>query len=254
MKGRIIRPGQTYNPEKLHFPLVGKIKVGEKVERNGKTFPASLDYFRPTGIYAPLFRETYGEKPEKLTIIFINDDPQYSCNEELIARDPKNGKLIAKSYGTGDTHIVDPKTGDFYQEPDPAKVQAIAPANTWRVTLTLRFILPKLRGLIGCWVLETHGKKSSIQNLRDVFDTILYTAGTVKNIPFELSVKKVKSQKAGENRLFPVIDLVPNISADNIETVRTYITAGNQAFNTLGMLTDEKINSLKTKEIGYDEA
>lgn len=75
MKGRINRP--TPGVKRVVLPRVGFIKVGLKeVGKNGKEYPKSVDYFIPTGKYAGLFTQAYGEKPQTIQIVFPDDDPE----------------------------------------------------------------------------------------------------------------------------------------------------------------------------------
>ena len=54
------------------LPRVGQIKIGMK---NANGYPQSVDYFIPTGKYAGLFTQAYGEKPQTIQIVFPDDDP-----------------------------------------------------------------------------------------------------------------------------------------------------------------------------------
>ena len=75
MKGRINRP--TPGVKRVVLPRVGFVKVGLKeVGKNGKEYPKSVDYFIPTGKYAGLFTQAYGEKPQTIQIVFPDDDPE----------------------------------------------------------------------------------------------------------------------------------------------------------------------------------
>lgn len=95
MKGRIKRPEAQQS--RLILPRVGQIKIGIK---NANGYPQSVDYFIPTGKYAGLFTQAYGEKPQTIQIVFPDDDPAKVCNERYEYRDD-DGRLIAA--GDGDT-------------------------------------------------------------------------------------------------------------------------------------------------------
>lgn len=102
MKGRINRP--TPGVKRVVLPRVGFVKVGLKeVGKNGKEYPKSVDYFIPTGKYAGLFTQAYGEKPQTIQIVFPDDDPEKVCNEMYEYRDD-DGRRIA--YGDGETFFV----------------------------------------------------------------------------------------------------------------------------------------------------
>lgn len=98
MKGRIKRPEAQQS--RLILPRVGQIKIGMK---NANGYPQSVDYFIPTGKYAGLFTQAYGEKPQTIQIVFPDDDPAKVCNERYEYRDD-DGRLIAA--GDGDTFQV----------------------------------------------------------------------------------------------------------------------------------------------------
>lgn len=82
MKGRIKRPEAQQS--RLILPLIGQIKIGMK---NANGYPQSVDYFIPTGKYAGLFTQAYGEKPQTIQIVFPDDDPAKVCNERYEYRD-----------------------------------------------------------------------------------------------------------------------------------------------------------------------
>ena len=98
MKGRIKRPEAQQS--RLILPRVGQIKIGMK---NANGYPQSVDYFIPTGKYAGLFTQAYGEKPQTIQIVFPDDDPAKVCNERYEYRDD-DGRLIAA--GDGDTTVT----------------------------------------------------------------------------------------------------------------------------------------------------
>jgi hypothetical protein len=94
------------------------------------------------------------------------------------------------------------------------------------------------------WQLQTGGDKSSINAIRNTFDEIKELAGTVVNIPFDLCVKKVQSNKPEAKSVYPVITLVPNISAENMEQLRAFFEAGLD-IKKQGMLTEQKLTALQ---------
>jgi hypothetical protein len=227
------------------LPVVGKIKIGDKKKsQSGKEYPVSLDYFRPTGKYAKVFEKQYPGKPNNITIIFIDDNPDYSCNERYEGRDDK-GKLAGK--GDGENWELYNETTDSYESVDKEILTNITKQRKliWSEILTLRFIIPKLSGLMGVWEFTTKGKKSSLGYIRDTYDMITKQAGTVVNLPFDLCVEKVKSQKPGSTRVFPVVTLVPHISHENISKVKQFVGLNSEKLLSIGMLTDEKIKKLE---------
>jgi hypothetical protein len=249
---RIIREAQ----QSKGIGIVGKIKVGEKHKEKG--YPTSLDYFRVDSEnkeYERLFKEAYGEKPTSLQIIFLSDNIDHVCSEFLELRD-KSGKVYARGDGKNFEVVV----GDSYQKFSEAELiektgsvekpgsvekamenmaKKCASPNGWKSRLVLRFVLPKIKGLIGEWQFSTHAEASTIPQIVAVFDSILQLAGTVRMIPFDLNVKKVKSDKSGSSRNYPVVQLIPNISTENALLLKDYVEQGIVSLRT-GLLTDDK--------------
>lgn len=208
-----------------------------------KEYPVSLDYFKATGDYASKFSEAYPGKPNNIQIVFISNEDWESCYEEFDARDPEGRRA---GYGDGQTFFLfDKKSNEYEPTQDKAKVEAYSKENKlkWKPTLTLNFLIPKIKGVFGVWQFQTSGDKSSIQAIRSIYDEIKDQAGTVVNIPFDLTVKKVTSNKPGSKSVYPVVNLIPNISSDNVEQLRQFLEAG-QDIKRLGMLTDEKVAAL----------
>ncbi len=243
MNGRIIREKKT---ERL--PIVGKIKIGKKTE---KGFPESLDYFIADGKYSGLFDAEYPNNPKNVEICFLSDNIEDVCFERYEIR--KGMKLFA--YGDGynffvwDDKEIDNITGQagtyrkitLDDDPDiKAKVEKLT-GETWDEVLTMRFLIPKIKGILGVWQLQTKGAQSSIPQIIGAFDSIQKIAGTVKNLVFDLSVKKVKDQKPNSKALFPVLQLVPNLSLSKLDEVRSIVENG---IEIRGLLTEEKIDQV----------
>lgn len=235
---------------KTPLPIIGKLRIGEKKQNNqGKEYPVSLDYFKATGKYADMFHSMYGEKPDQIQVIFISDDDNVSCNELWEGREKKTGALAGRSDGEK-YELWDYEKNDGYKETKSRdKVAKFTKEHgiEWHVILTLNFIIPKIKGVFGMWQLQTKGTKSSIENIINTYDSLKEHAGTICNIPFDLQVQKVTGQKPGQKRKYPVISLVPHISAKNVEMVRNFLEGGGE-INKLGMLTDEKINQLQLND------
>ena len=70
-------------------------------------------------------------------------------------------------------------------------------ADNWDIVLTLRFIVPAVRGIVGVWQFSTKGKASSVRNIRESFDGVQMMRGTVTQTVFDLSVQFAKSNKPG---------------------------------------------------------
>ncbi len=213
MGGRIINNKEEH---RLAIPIVGRIKCGEKNERG---LPRSLDYFTPSGNYAPLFTQAYGEKPTTIQIVFPSDDAELVCREEYILRDGA-GKLVAS--GDGETFKTWSEKAKKYiivtttEQPDIMAMLEKHYQQEWKITLTLVFILPLVRGVMGCWQFQTKGSASTIPQVRDAFDAMLEQNGRAAGVIFDLSVKMHVSQKPNEKSRYPVVTLVPNESRENL--------------------------------------
>ena len=221
MGGRIYRPEDS---SLLELPEIGRLHIGMKSERG---LPMSIDWFRPTGKYASLFTKSLGEKPQTIQVIFPDDDPTKVCNERYEYRDDK-GALVAR--GDGRTFEIwnGNKYAPFSIEQYPNLMEQLAAkhptkrgADNWDIALTLRFIVPAVRGVVGVWHFSTKGAASSIQNIRNSFDGVQMMRGTVTQTVFDLSVQFAKSNKPGVQSRYPVVSLVAN---DNrIEEIRAAI-------------------------------
>jgi hypothetical protein len=224
MMGRITgRPTTTDNGiNKTSLPLVGSLKVGKLTE---KGYPTSVDYFIPSGKYASLFTRAYGERPDTLQIVFTEDDPEKVCRELYEYRDDRGG-LVAYGDGRefrvwdGRQQYVTLTTDDY---PDlMASVERRYPvkkSHGWTVTLTVTFLVPLVRSVAGVWRFVSKGAASTIPTIRDTFDAVREQRGFVRGIIFDLSVRMAKSQKPGSASRFPVVQLVPNESEDNLRLI-----------------------------------
>lgn len=228
MKGRISRP--TPGIKKVVLPRVGFLKIGLKeVGRNGREYPKSVDYFIPTGKYAALFTQAYGDKPQSIQIVFPDDDPGKVCNEMYEYRDDE-GRRVA--YGDGETFQV--WDGRQYEELSvkdyPNLMAGVVKkypnkavrngGDGWQITLTITFIVPLVRGVAGVWQFVTKGTASTIPNIRDIFDAMLRERGFVRGVIFDMNVQFAVSQKPGDRSRYPVVTLVPNESEGNLLKVR----------------------------------
>lgn len=219
MDGRIYRPEQGVGI--LELPEIGRLHIGMK---NDRGLPTSIDWFRPVGKYAGLFTRALGEKPQTIQIIFPDDSPERVCNERFEYRD-NSGALM--SWGDGRTFYV--WDGKMYVpygvDKFPDIIEQITARNptkrgtdNWDIVLTLRFIVPAVRGVVGVWQFSTKGKASSVRNIRESFDGVQMMRGTVTQTVFDLSVQFAKSNKPGVNSRYPVVSLVANDT--RIEEIR----------------------------------
>ena len=215
MGGRIVR--NEPDAAILELPEIGRLHIGKKqAGQNGREYPVSVDYFIPSGKYAGMFTAALGERPQTIQVIFPDDSPEKVCNERYEYRDDK-GALVAR----GDGRMFEIWDGKRYapysvdQYPDimeqvAAKNPTKRGADNWDVALTLRFIVPAVRGVVGVWQFSTKGRASSIKNIRNSFDGVQMMRGTVCQTVFDLSVQFAKSNKPNTNSRYPVVSLIAN--------------------------------------------
>jgi hypothetical protein len=231
--GRIVR--EVPNVGKL--AEIGKIKIGEKkLNAQGKEYPTSLDYFRATGDFAPMFYEKFPDNINKLPVFFHSDNVDEVCNEEYVIRD-KAGKLVAT--GDGKNWKLFNKTTEKY-EPAVLDIKEANKLGIMKMTLTLRFLIPQVP-VIGLWKFETRGEASSIPQMRDTFDYVQQNAGSIVNIPFDLVVNRVKSQKPGVASQYSVVRLIPNLGQKHIELLSDFYAQGNRANRLLSTSSIEAL-------------
>lgn len=207
---------------------IGRIAVGCKASNGqGVEFPKSTDHFVIRSDFNEQVLTAFGEKPTKLSILFISDDEEFSCNERLEIRDHK-GDLYG--YGDGETFWFYHQQQKSYsivkqiaQRPalmnetvaylqrglSPKQAKTIA----WKEVLYLRFLVRDFP-LLGFWQFSSHGAKTTIPGIRRIFDNCIKTFGTVQNIPFLLRVKVVQSNQPDTVKRFPVVELIPHISLE----------------------------------------
>lgn len=240
MKGRITRPEQG---AQLALPEIGRLHIGMKAKNQyGKEYPTSVDYFIPSGKYADMFTTALGNKPNTIAIIFPDDNPEKVCNERFEYRNEK-GELVARGDGSVFEIWDGKKYAPYPVDKYPDIMQQVAERNPkkprnendngWDVTLTLRFIIPAVRGVIGVWQFSTKGAASSIKNIRDSFDGVQAMRGTVTQTVFDLSVQFAKSNKPGVTSRYPVVSLIAN------DTRISEIKAALTPTQNLGLLLPE---------------
>lgn len=224
MRGRIIRrEAAAGGDNRLPWPRLGALKCGIK---NEKGLPRSVDYFVASGKYAPLFAKAYGPRPDTVHIVFPDDDAAKVCSEFYEYRNDK-GELIASGDGAvfqvwdGSKYVtISEETVSNVMEAVKKRYPVRSQGAGWSVRLTMAFILPLVKGVAGVWTFSTKGAASSIPNIRDSFDAVKAENGFCKGIIFDMSVRFATSQHPGSASRFPVVEIVPNHSAGNIEIIK----------------------------------
>ncbi len=203
--------------------IIGKIKVGEMVQKGNTSYPTSLDHFRATSNvnqYVEIFNRMHPKK-NIIPVVFGTNDDEFNTNHRYEIRDSK-GNLYA--YGDGEDYYVSIKEGFKKFESDfilskygslqvfldkteqfltTGRVKA-----QWKEVLTLRFVIPNMP-ILGAWELRTMAAKSSIEQILGNYDLAKnINGGAIKGVPFFLRVQKVKSNRVLERqRIYPVISL-----------------------------------------------
>lgn len=230
---------------------LGKIKVGF-VTKAG--YPTSTDYFIFDGNsnqYSNAMLQSLKKnglmdsdgKVRRLEITFPSNDISYVCPNYLELRDG-GGKLYVKGDGETFDIAVPQKMGtkmqtftkeqiltkydNIEQFKEAMLVKARKGANkpqqiNWREKLTLRFVVLGTP-IIGEWELTTGGVETSIEQMVSVIDSSMEMNKdengnpTLFGLAFDLSIKKVVSNRMGDNRKYPVLSLVPK-HPDMIQSV-----------------------------------
>lgn len=204
------------------LPEIGKIKIGMKHPQKG--YPMSVDYFIASGNYVNEFKTQFGEKPKKLSIAFISNDVTEACNERFEAY--VKGKRYG--WGNGETFTVfDPKKGEKGGYVEVTAGDPRLKGLPWKHTLTLRFVILDLPGIMGYWSLQTMATETSIPTIVNTFDHIKRQANdNIIGFPFNLIVEKKTGYHPTEPKSYPMVSLVPNFTENEVEKVRSYIEAG----------------------------
>lgn len=241
--GRIKASKAVNNASTL--PEIGKIKIGIKaLSSKGTEYPKAIDYFRATGNFANEYTKLFGDKPKSLQVAFISDNLSEVCNEQYESWE--KGKRFG--YGDGETFCV--WDNDRYVNDLPA-IDPRVKALKWEKTLTLRFVLLKMTGVLGYWSFSTKAKEVTIPSIIKSFDLVKERAGTIVGFPFNLMIEMKKSYSPGETRTYPVVSLIPSFTEENIEAVRAYVESGGQLNRiTTKMIESGAIGQGKVLEIG----
>lgn len=228
------------------LPEIGKIKTGIKAtSAKGVEYPKAIDYFRPTGNFANQFTALFGEKPNSLQVAFVSNNINEVCNEQFESWDK------GKRYGYGDGElftIFDSSTGKYIDNVPAAdkRVKALK----WERTLTLRFVLLKMTGVLGYWSWSTKAKEVSIPSITKSFDLVMERAGSIIGFPFNLTIEMKKSYTPGEAKTYPVVSLIPSFTDENMEAVRNYIEAGGSMNRLTTKMIESGTMEAKVLEIG----
>lgn len=208
------------------YPTLGRLKIGGKATspKSGKEYPVSYDHFVADGDYKHVFDSYYGEQPTALTVTFPTADPRLACHHTVEARNPANGRLIARQTAENVVKIYDEAAdlwSDFVFDPENAEDVERLEKFDFRDVLVMHLCLPHLRGVPGgVWRFETHAAASAIPIITQTFDEVASLFEEMPDgmlfMPFLLTVEKVSSHAGAKPRTFPVIRLYPKIAPQEL--------------------------------------
>ena len=189
--------------EQRRLPRLGKIHLGEKVEKkmdNGKTitYPRATPYF----VCPPEVQKIYGDKPTRLDIIIPVDDEEIWASQYYRQYSQSRG-LVCKGDGVTCRRMIDTSNGTLAGR-DTKEV-------TWREgcecqgrecpdykskacqeVMNLQFLLPKVPG-IGVWQIDT-GSINSIMNINNCATMLraMLPNGKVSWVPLTLALEPME--------------------------------------------------------------
>lgn len=241
------------------FPVVGRIKCGMKAQTaDGKEYPKSVDYFIADSKYAEQFKAIYGDEPRTIEIAFYSDDEAEVCQNFYELRDSA-GKLVAR--GDGELFSIWSTGKQAYVEKSISEIKGATlesfmrdcieklpkcAKSEWKEQLKMRFLIPKFKGVYGIWEFRSSGRMSTNRHIVRTFDAVKSQAGFIKFIPFDLQIAMATSQKPENKSRYPVVQIVPHISNDTMQTLADY---GSAFMDIRGLLTDEKVQQIAAKAL-----
>ena len=208
--------------DQLRLPRLGKIRLGIKVEPEGKaSYPRATNYF----VCPPEVQEVFGKEPTSLRITFPTDNPEMWAGHWYRAYTTYRG-LVCK--GDGDTanrmvdldKVVDAKTGSLPDDLHPKfwPMASRDSANTamreiqcpgrecpqfqskqCKPMMNLQFLLPEVEGAGGIWQIDTNSW-NSIRNVLSGVTLIEALCGRTGLIPLSLSLVPMEVQPEGQGK------------------------------------------------------
>lgn len=220
------------NRNQSKLPIIGKLKIGiKKMSQGGKEYPASVDYFVPTGAFASYFTAQFGEKPNKIKIIFpsaesivqkyeLRDKQLYAESDGISLRFAKNKQWNEVTFKTNE---------DCFAEMDKLQKELNIKGVEWKKKLTMNFIIPELNGVFGIWQFETKAAQSMVDQIANMVDACEQMYGQINFIPFWLTVEMKDHRVFDENRKFPVVSISPMINPFQFQQIGSI----NEVLNVL---------------------
>lgn len=241
------------NTKSLSLPSIGEIKVGEKTNNSARSF----DYFVASCKSKPheqLFNRYYGDKPQTINILFPEEADKSIVHKYTLSKSNQSKHEI---YVKGDGHefevwVTKNGKGEYVKKhrpkDGPAFVYGVEDewmegikvwVNTqynvnleWQEELTLYFYVVGVK-VKGYFRFITHASKSTIPQILDELDDIQNRFGTITMFPYDMVVKKVKSNKPGVVNQFPVVSINANVSAEAQDKIQRFLGSGG-SFDQIG--------------------
>lgn len=184
------------------MPRLGKIRLGIKVESEGKNpYPKATDFF----VVPDEIKQYVGDRPKKLNIMFPTEEAEKFAQQWLRCYSFTQG-LVCKGNGKVATRKIDVETGDIARHTtqewqfrdswgcDPDTCEQYIDKQCRRV-MNLLFLIPDVPG-IGCWQLDTTSFYS-IVNINSCIDLIRTICGRISFIPLTLSLEPIDVSPPG---------------------------------------------------------
>ena len=205
--------------ERPRLPRLGKIRLGLKVEQEGRaTYPKAVDFF----VCPPEVKAVFGDEPKELQIVFPNDDIDSAASHWYRAYSQRG--LVCKGDGERADRLVDMKatvSGDGElpesRHPEHWKIATSRSENVarhmiecppatcpqfqqkaCRPIMNLVFMLPDVPGL-GVWQIDT-SSWHSIRNILGSLQLVQSLIGRVSGIPLTLALVDQWVQPEGQSK------------------------------------------------------
>jgi hypothetical protein len=182
----------------VRLPRLGKVRLGIKVQGKESEYPQRVDWF----VCPELLRQSYGERPTTLPIMFPSSDPEviapqyYKCYRRTYGLVCKgDGKACHAKIDTATGTLADRNTTDWeYKEMqcEGEDCPEFREGNCKRV-MTLLFVLHELAGL-GVYQLDTSNRNSIINANSFIFLLNRLTRGRFAMVPLKMSLLKEERQ------------------------------------------------------------
>lgn len=217
LKGKFTRIKSRFSESRV-LPRLGKIRLGVKVEKQGRNgtveFPRETDYF----VCPPEVEAVYGEAPTELDVLLPSDDPEVVFQQKLVLYGSGAG---VKCQGNGEqAERLNEQTRQFepcicpcphLKTPENPKGQCTEKSN-------LMVILPTV-SMGGCYQLTTSSFHST-RNINSSLDMTKAVAGRIALLPMKLRRVAQETHHDGKKQTHYVLNLVLNASWQELADLR----------------------------------